>query len=72
MTTVREHVLVRILAERGLSQRQLAGLLKLSPVRVNQLVREVKFPSPMTVAKIARFLGVTVDQLVDQEGRWQE
>ena len=54
-----------ILNEKGISQQQLADMMKVSPQYVSGIVREVDTPSVNTLVDIANLLKVPVSSLFE-------
>ncbi len=59
--------LYRLRIQRGVSQRQLAKHLGISPSHLSQLESGNRNPGTEVIFKIADFFGVTVDALVMDE-----
>lgn len=52
------------LTERGITQKQLAGEVGISPQAVTNWLQGIDFPRPASLLKLATTLGLTFDQLV--------
>jgi transcriptional regulator with XRE-family HTH domain len=52
---------------RGLSQRELAQKINGSPNTVNLIENEKVTPHPRTLRKIVEALGITIDDLIEEE-----
>lgn len=52
---------------KGISQRQAAIALGLSPVRYGRYENEQRKPEPEMLTSIAEFFGVTVDELIGRD-----
>lgn len=59
--------LVKVLNEKGVTQRQLAESIGISEVSVSRYVSGERNPGAETVAKMARALGVSSDALLSPE-----
>jgi transcriptional regulator with XRE-family HTH domain len=65
--TAKEHLaanLNRILAERGLSGRQLAMMTGETPMMISRILRGVYVPTVAVVARICEALGVNIDRVL--------
>ncbi len=59
----------RLRALRALSQRELAARAKLSVTTVNRIEIGHRKPMPRTVRKLAEALGVTTEELLNEQSR---
>jgi len=58
----------RILTDRNLSQRKLALAIGAKPQSIGSYARGDTDPGLTTAAKIAAYLGVSIDELIDEDG----
>lgn len=57
--------LEELLSRNGITQRELADALHLSPSTINGYVRNRRTPDPDTLSHIASFFDISLDYLVD-------
>ena len=50
--------------KRGLTQKQLAELMSVSPQAVSKWERGLAFPDPLFLDELSEFLGITVEELL--------
>ena len=62
----------RLRERRALSQRELAARAKLSVTTINRIESGLHRPMPRTVRKLAEALGVTPEELLDEQQRLME
>jgi len=56
--------ILSVLTERGITQKQLAGEVGITPQAVNNWLQGIDFPRPASLLKLATTLGLKFDQLV--------
>ena len=56
--------LMRILSEKGVTQRELAAAVGVTEMFMSYVVNGYKFPSLAITVRMAEYLGVTLDELV--------
>lgn len=70
MSSIIGRRLAALLAEKGMSQKQLAEATSLTPAAVSRYVSGAREPRAITIAAMAKALGVTpVDITGDEEAR---
>lgn len=70
MSTIVGRRLAALLAERGMSQQKLAEATNLTPAAVSRYVSGAREPRAITVAAMAKVLGVTpIDITGDEEAK---